>query len=477
VADLGGDDLGNAAAATKAVATGDPRYVEQVSLEDDVKRLSAMARAHSDAKARNAAERRSGAREVTACEEQMVELDRALPALAANSSAPFAMNVRGKTYRERAEAAPVLVDSLRQAYVEGKRYGNTKEFPIAELRGVQVTASRMLSSDEMIVTLSVPGRSRSIQAKDLTGRDTASVGLVRRVENMVADTPHYREELNRRHEHALTRIAELEAVADEPFEHTDTLRDKRHRLDTLTAALQTSADSPEAKAKETEHQQRMAAQGREPGWSLALNPTPALRAEFGDEELARRAGHGGGGSDTRGLVGAGVGAGPGDLAVGQGSGCAACGPVGLSGSGQSEHRADRAGGGCAGTPSHPTAARGVPIGKLTQLSAESASASVCNSLDKASIQLTANSRDSALGTPWTLLGGGDPCPSAPMPSGGLLPVPFKAPQRQSSPGGSTGNAQVQVTACRRVAIGVCGGGSLGPCGTRNGSTSRARWHW
>jgi len=68
--------------------------------------------------------------------------------------------------------------------------GNTKEFPIAELRGVQVTASRMLSSDEMIVTLSVPGRSRSIQARDFTGMDTASVGLVRRVENMVADTPH-----------------------------------------------------------------------------------------------------------------------------------------------------------------------------------------------------------------------------------------------------------------------------------------------
>jgi len=211
-----------------------------------------------------------------------------------------------------------LVDSLRHAYVEGKRYGNTKEFPIAELRGVHVNASRMLSSDEMIVTLSVPGRSRSIQAKDFTGMDTASVGLVRRVENMVADTPHYRDELTRRHDHALTRIAELEAVADAPFEHTDTLRDKRHRLDTLTAALQMSADSPEAKAKETEHRQRLDARGREPGWSLALNPTPALRAEFGDAELARRAGHGGG-SDTRGLVGAGVGAGPGDPAAGQGS--------------------------------------------------------------------------------------------------------------------------------------------------------------
>jgi len=212
----------------------------------------------------------------------------------------------------------VLVDSLRQVYGEGKRYGNTKEFRIAELRGVQVVASRMLSGDEMIVTLSVPGRSRSIQARDFTGRDAASVGLVRRVENMVGDTPHYRDELNRRYEHALTRIAELEVVADEPFEHTDTVRDKRYRLDTLTAALQTSADSPEAKAKETEHQQRMDAQGREPGWSLALNPTSALRAEFGDAELARRAGHVGG-SDTWGLVGAGVGAGRGVPAAGRGS--------------------------------------------------------------------------------------------------------------------------------------------------------------
>jgi len=290
VADLGGDDLGNAAAATKAVATGDPRYVEQVSLEDDVKRLSAMARAHSDAKGRNAAERRSVAREVTAVTEQMVELDRALPGLAANSSAPFAMSVRGKTYRERAEAAPALVDSLRHAYVEGKRYGNTKEFPIAELRGVQVTASRMLSGDEMIVTLSVPGRSRSIQAKDFTGMDTASVGLVRRVENMVADTANYREELTRRHDHAVTRISELEAVADEPFEHTDTLRDKRQRLDSLTAELQITADSPEAKAKEAEHQARLDARGRQPGWSLALNPTPALITEFGREELLLRAG-------------------------------------------------------------------------------------------------------------------------------------------------------------------------------------------
>jgi len=44
--DLGSDELGNSAAATKAVGTGDPRYLAQVQLDDDVKRLDALKRAH-----------------------------------------------------------------------------------------------------------------------------------------------------------------------------------------------------------------------------------------------------------------------------------------------------------------------------------------------------------------------------------------------------------------------------------------------
>jgi len=51
--------------------------------------------------------------------------------------------------------------------------------------------------------------------------------------------------------------------------------------------LQTSANSPEAKAKEAEYQARLAAQGRQPGWSLALNPTPAMRAELAETDTTR----------------------------------------------------------------------------------------------------------------------------------------------------------------------------------------------
>jgi len=69
-------------------------------------------------------------------------------------------------------------------------------------------------------------------------------------------------------------------------------------LATLTAQLHADADSPQAHARAEETRQRLATQGRAPGWSLALNPTPALLAEMGADS-----GHG---VQPRELVTAGV---------------------------------------------------------------------------------------------------------------------------------------------------------------------------
>ncbi len=81
---------------------------------------------------------------------------------------------------------------------------------------------------------------------------------------------------------ARTRTEELLAVADVPFEHEVQLRDKTHELQTLTAQLHLDANSPQAHARAEAARERLAAQGRTPGWSLALNPTPALLKERGE---------------------------------------------------------------------------------------------------------------------------------------------------------------------------------------------------
>jgi len=250
-----------------------------VQLDDDVKRLSALKRAHGDAKGRNAAERHACAREITATTEQLGRLDEALPRIAASADAPFAMTIGGRTYRERGPASSAVVDTVRQAYSEGKRWGAQKAFPVASLRGVEVLAARLLTSDEVVLSANVPCRTRAVAAKDFTGREANGVGLVRRMENMVAEIPAYRAEVEHRQDFARTRTEELLAVADVPFEHEVALRDKEHELHTLTAQLHLDANSPQAHARAEAARERLAAQGRTPGWSLALNPTPALLKE------------------------------------------------------------------------------------------------------------------------------------------------------------------------------------------------------
>jgi len=253
-----------------------------VQLDDDVKRLDALKRAHGDAKGRNAAERRACAREITATTEQLGRLDEALPRIVASAKAEFGMTIGGRTYRERGPASSALVERVRQAYSEGKRWGAQKAFPVASLRGVEVLASRLLTSDEVVLSVNVPCRTRAVAAKDFTGRDANGVGLVRRMENMVAEIPAYRSEVEHRQDFARTRTEELLAVADAPFEHEVALRDKEHELHTLTAQLHLDANSPQAHARAEAARERLAAQGRTPGWSLALNPTPALLKERGE---------------------------------------------------------------------------------------------------------------------------------------------------------------------------------------------------
>jgi len=63
-----------------------------------------------------------------------------------------------------------------------------------------------------------------------TAFEANGVGLVRRMENMVAEIPAYRAEVEHRQDFARNRTEELLAVADVPFEHEVALRDKEHEL-------------------------------------------------------------------------------------------------------------------------------------------------------------------------------------------------------------------------------------------------------
>jgi hypothetical protein len=73
----------------------------------------------------------------------------------------------------------------------------------------------------------------------------------------------------------------LEATEDTPFEHAAQLEADRLELAELTAQLINESDSDAARAAADQARERLAAAGREPGWSLLLNPTPTLVEQSG----------------------------------------------------------------------------------------------------------------------------------------------------------------------------------------------------
>jgi len=220
--------------------------------------------------------------------DQLEVLDAALPGLRAAAEAPFAITVGGREFTDRAEAAPALLDAARDAYQRGRNHGASRAFPIAEIAGVGVQASRWLTSDELAITLTVPARTTNLEATELRQPDATGMGLLRRVENLARGGDQHRDGLARRYDLATTRLAELADVADVAFAHAGELADKRRALETVTAQLRIDAAGPAA-ARNAEAQQRMAAAGRQPGWSLELNPTPAMLEQLGVDPVTYRA--------------------------------------------------------------------------------------------------------------------------------------------------------------------------------------------
>ncbi|ORJ54338.1 helicase-related protein [Mycobacterium simiae] len=295
IEDLSGGDIGAAAAETKAIATGDPRYLRQVELDDTVKRLTALQRAHQQS--------------VRNRDWQVSILERALPnkqrdidevapiakAAAAHAAAggPPRIAVADTTYTERVPAAQALAAALRRAYTAGKDRGASRFEPTdARIHGIEILAARDLTHDQLLLRLAVPSRTTDIDGLELlaTGAGLGAdvngpkqLGLLRRVENLYTGLPEHHARLrhDRDRDRDQSALDDFLANPPEPFEHTDELASKDAELKTLTLELRMAAESPEAKAKAAAAEQRLQARGRKPGWSLLLNPTPALLEELG----------------------------------------------------------------------------------------------------------------------------------------------------------------------------------------------------
>jgi N12 class adenine-specific DNA methylase len=301
IEDLGGGDIGAAAAETKAIATGDPRYLRQVELDDAVRRLTALERAHQGSVRNRDWQVRVLERAIPAKQTDIEQVAPAAQAAQDRGDVPHRLVIGADTFTDRPEAAAALTAACRRAYMAGKDRGATRYEPIgASINGVEVLGARDLTHDMLLLRLAVPSRTTEIDASELLaagsqlGLDVSGpkqLGLLRRVENLYTGLPEHHARLQREQERQRDELDDLLANPPAPFEQRSELEAKQAELSALTLELRMAAESPEAKAKAEAATQRMKMRGREPGWSLTLNPTPALVEELGypNGDAVRRA--------------------------------------------------------------------------------------------------------------------------------------------------------------------------------------------
>ncbi len=302
VEDISHGDLGSAAAEIKAIATGDPRYIRQVQLTDDVQRLQALEVAHQQAAARRARQRRDTAKAIATVDADIEVLAPLLETITARSEHPAHVAINGRDYAERKDAAEPFATICRTTYAAMRNSPHYEVRPLGvTINGLPLVASRSnlngclyVSFEGIASEFSIDAAALAATTPTLSGDDAAAKarGLLQRAENLYKDLPRHHDWLTRRRGGLQAGLDDLDATEfDTTFEQAGELRDKRQELAVLTAELQLESQSEEAKAAAAAAAERLRAAGREPGWTLHLNPTPAMvkQSPFPDADSYRAA--------------------------------------------------------------------------------------------------------------------------------------------------------------------------------------------
>ena len=199
-------------------------------------------------------------------------------------------------YTERGDAALPFLEACRQAWA--RKGGASRWFPVGAINGVDVLAAQELVSSKLLVTLAVPttvrgelpilfGGGQQALTDDPEDNPAARArGILQRAENLYKELPGMRAGVADGQRLAETDLADLEALGEPAFEHAAELEAARLELAELTAQLRVEEQSEAAQAKAQAAAERLAAAGRQPGWTLMINPTPGLVEMMG----ARRRG-------------------------------------------------------------------------------------------------------------------------------------------------------------------------------------------
>jgi hypothetical protein len=239
------DDVVLSAAEAKALVAGDPDVLKRVQLQTEIVRLEALRAAHLD-------------RQVQACWElkrltqRIADLRARVEAIAADvayrdahaqqpnakGENPFAFLLDGRTFTDRAEAAPAFAVAIRrgaeQSFTAGENPESGPSTPIAMYRGFQVTA-RPSMAGTVRLGLRCPERSGALEyatarTLDLDQVEAYGKGLFQRLDHILdalsAELKAAQDGLGREE----TNLASYTEQLAKGFEHEDALHSAQREL-------------------------------------------------------------------------------------------------------------------------------------------------------------------------------------------------------------------------------------------------------
>lgn len=277
--DLGGD-LTVSWAQSKAAATGDPVFVEQVEADQKVAELQARRDAVLNANAARNAAIRALSRSITADEKRLPEVREVAGKLAAWSAVEdrarkmWAFPDGTIPDSQTAELADALRGSLIRLKDEVTRSSDEQVFGV--IGGVPLSLGYSQTLGQFYVTV---GEETAWYERDrffnVLERSTGAQGMLSTIRKIADRADRHITTIESRIEHNRGRLAQAEAEPELDFTDTAELEAAKLRAEELRLEVNARENSPEALRRVREDQQRRAADGQYPRWTLDLNPTDA----------------------------------------------------------------------------------------------------------------------------------------------------------------------------------------------------------
>ena len=288
--DVGGD-MSLSWAQTKAAATGDPVFVQQVEAEQKVTLLHAHRNAVTNNNAARQATLRSLQRRIAAATERLPELkdqSRKLGewlAIEDRSTRMWDLSGGAVPDSESADLRAAFQESLSQARAEVTK--DRALVPIASLAGVPVLLGYSHTLANYIVDIA--GEERYIPRDkmiDILSTDSAAGGFIQSTRNQIAAVTRRGDALEAQIDRDTIALDAAQAEPEMVFDREEELAQAQLDADELRLEVNARENSPDALKRHRLDTDRRRAEGQYPGWSLDLNPTHGWAEE---QDMTREA--------------------------------------------------------------------------------------------------------------------------------------------------------------------------------------------